>query len=136
MVSSEPRVLATFQSCVSLAGFSREHKNALGGVPLDIATSFIRHTYRDLKNDPRAPALISEVCSRSAASEFPLAEWLLQIIRVYEWLARQNRRANVTDVLEYITCAFEGSSLQPGHSLDWYLDQYGFERCSTLSPLE
>lgn len=121
--------LGVFSTIVSTAGFSPEQRAALESVPLVIASDFVRFTYRELKNNPLAHKLIVDICGRSSASEFPLSEWLSQVVRMYSWLEERNSSAKFCDVLEYISCAFDGSSLQPGHNLDWYLAEYGFERC-------
>jgi hypothetical protein len=133
MASAESRVLDTFSSIFSLAGFSSSELEALAAVPSDVAETFVRATYRDLKNNPLAGGLIQGVCARSLLSEFSLTEWFRQLNRMYAWLHERQSTAKFGDVLEYVGCAFEGSALQPGHSLDWYLTQYGFERCSPLA---
>ena len=133
MASSEPRVLETFQTLCSLSSVSLDHQEALATVPAELAASFVRYTYPELKNNPRAPQLLAEICARSIASEFSIAEWVTQVVRAFEWLEKRKSRAALSDIVEYVSCAFEGSDLQPGHNLDWYLDTFGFARCSPLS---
>jgi hypothetical protein len=133
MAGAESRVLGTFSSIFSLAGFSSAELEALSSVPVDVAEAFVRATYRDLKNNPLAGGLLQGVCARSLSSEFSPAEWFRQLIRMYEWLHERHSTAKFGDVLEYVGCAFEGSALQPGHNLDWYLSQYGFERCTPVA---
>lgn len=119
-------------SLVSLHLLSEQHRSALASLPRDSEAAFIRSLYREWKNNPRAVSHLSELCSRALSCEFSLTEWVEQIVRMYTWLADRNSTAQFSDVLEYVSCAFEGSSLQPGHNLDWYLSHYGFERCSPL----
>lgn len=133
MAGTEPRVLENFSSLFSLAGFSSAELAALSTVSAEVAEAFVRVTYRDLKNNPLAPGLVQEVCARSLSSEFSLTEWFRQLVRMYSWLHERRSTAKFIDVLEYVGCAFEGSALQPGHNLEWYLTQYGFERSSPLS---
>lgn len=132
MASSKPRVLETFQSLCSLSSLSAEHQHALLTVPFELASSFVRHAYRELKNDPRAPQLLADICARSIASEYSVEEWVRQIVRAFDWLERNQKRAALGDIVEYVSCAFEGSDLQPGHNLDWYLETFGFSRCSPI----
>jgi hypothetical protein len=126
--------LESLSSVLSLAALSQKEIEALSAVPIEVADSFVRATYRDLKNNPLALGFIQELCARSTSSEFSLAEWLRQLVRMYSWLHEHESTAKFGDVLEYVGCAFEGSSLQPGHNLDWYLTNYGFERRTPLSP--
>lgn len=124
--------LDRFSSLFSLASFSQAELDALSSVPLEVADAFVRVTYRDLKNNPFAVAALQELCARSLLSEFSLTEWLRQLVRMYSWLYERRSTAKFGDVLDYVGCAFEGSGLQPGHNLDWYLTNYGFERCAPL----
>ena len=133
MACSEPRVLEIFQSLCSLSAVSEAHQDALMTVPSDRATSFVRYAYPELKNNPRAPQLLSDICARSIASEYGIGEWITQLVRAFEWLERKQSRAALSDIVEYVSCAFEGSGLQPGHNLDWYLETYGFARCQTIA---
>lgn len=133
MAGSESRVLEIFQSLCPLAAVAVEHQEALNTVPREIAASFVRYSYRELKNNPRAPQLLSDICARSISSEYSIAEWMTQLVRAFAWLERQEKRAALSDIVEYVSCAFEGSDLQPGHNLDWYLDTFGFARCQPIA---
>ena len=96
------------------------------------SAAFARVLYREWKNNPTAIAQLADLCNRALASEFSLDEWFEQVVRMYDWLRERGSTALFSDVIEYVSCAFEGSSLQPGHNLDWYLTNFGFERCSPL----
>ncbi len=96
------------------------------------STAVARVLYREWKNNPTATRQLTDLCNRALASEFSLDEWFEQVLRMYEWLRERGSTALFSDVLEYVSCAFEGSSLQPGHNLDWYLTNFGFERCLPL----
>jgi hypothetical protein len=133
MAGAESRVLEIFASLSSLGGLSHEELSVLSTVSPEVAEAFVRATFRDLKNNPLAPGLVQEVCARSISSEFSLTEWFRQVVRMYSWLHERRSTARFSDVLEYVSCAFEGSSLQPGHNLDWYLTHYGFERSAPLA---
>jgi hypothetical protein len=133
MAGTESGVLKTFESLVSLAGLPDDHREMLAAVPSQLAAQFARVTFRDLKNNPHGSIRLSEICERSAKSEFPLSEWITQIVKVYTWLEERRHYARLGDVVEYASCAFEGSALQPGHNLDWYLSNFGFQRCMPLS---
>ena len=125
--------LDRFSSLFSLAAFSKAELDGLSAVPIEVADAFVRVTYRDLKNNPLAVGFLQGVCTRSLSSEFSLTEWLRQRVRMYSRLEERRSTAKFGDVLEYVGCAFEGSALQPGHNLDWYLAQYGFDRCAPVA---
>ncbi len=92
------------------------------------AARLARYLYRELKNAPHASAALRGFVSRVQSSALTPQEWASQILSVYEWLEKRSLSARFEDVVEYISCAIEGSSLQPGHSMEWYLEQYGFEK--------
>jgi hypothetical protein len=117
---------------VSLNALPESHRVALACLPPEVEQALVRALYREWKNNPMAAAHLVELCSRSFASEFSLTEWVEQVVRMYEWLHERRSTAPFSDVLEYVSCAFEASTLQPGHNLDWYLNNYGFERAISL----
>lgn len=125
--------LETFANVLPVHRLSEGHQEALSAVPPEIASAFVRVLYREWKNNPFATTQLSEICARGLSSEFSLTEWIEQVVRMYGWLHERRSTAPFSDVLEYVSCAFEGSSLQPGHNLDWYLSNYGFERATPLS---
>jgi hypothetical protein len=118
---------------VSLNALSERHRAAVSKLSPEISAAVARALYREWKNNPAASSHLSDVCSRALASEFSLEEWLEQVTRMYDWVRARGSTAQFSDVIEYVSCAFEGSALQPGHNLDWYLANFGFERCSPLS---
>jgi hypothetical protein len=118
---------------VPLNALSENHRAAVTKLSPERSAAIVRVLYPEWKNNPASVSHLSAVCERAVASEFSLEEWFEQITRMYDWLRERGRTARFADVLEYVSCAFEGSSLQPGHNLDWYLSNFGFERCSPLS---
>jgi len=143
VAGTEPRILGSFDShmnnplhglsaLVPVHSLSEQHLCALRGLPEHVERALIRALYREWKNNPLAASHLSELCSRGLSSEFSLTQWAEQIVRMYDWLRQQDSTALFSDVLEYVSCAFEGSALQPGHNLDWYLTNYGFERSTRL----
>jgi len=125
--------LETFANVLPVQRLSDRHQEALSSVPPEVASAFVRALYREWKNNPFAATQLSELCTRGLSSEFPLSEWIEQVVRMYRWLSERHSTAEFSDVLEYVSCAFEGSSFQPGYNLDWYLTNYGFERATPLS---
>jgi hypothetical protein len=124
--------LDALSTLVSLHALPEPHRSALACLPPELEQAFVRALYREWKNNPLAAPHLVELCSRSFASEFSLTEWVEQVVRMYEWLHERRSTAPFSDVLEYVSCAFEASTLQPGHNLDWYLNNYGFERATSL----
>jgi hypothetical protein len=117
---------------VPISGLSERHREAVFMLAPDRSAAVARALYRQWKNNPAAPSHLSDLCSRALASEFSLDEWCDQVVRMYAWLEERGSTALFPDVLEYVSCAFDGSCLQLGHNLDWYLTNFGFERCSPL----
>ena len=118
---------------VPLHALSEQHRAVVSALSPERSAAIARSLYREWKNNPAAPIHLSEVCARALASEFSLEEWLEQVTRMYEWLRARESTAHFSDVIEYVSCAFEGSALQPGHNLDWYLTNFGFARCLPLA---
>ena len=125
--------LDVFATVVPAGRFPEQDVVALSAVPVEVASSFVRATYRELKNNPLSSDWLRDLCERGVGSEFPLSEWLQQVSRMYAWLDQRGETARLPDVVEYVSCAFEGSSHQPGHNLDWYLSNYGFERATRVA---
>jgi len=132
MACAESRVLELIEAAVPLSSVPRSAHEALAAIPAEAASSFVRFAYRDLKNNPLAAPLLAEICERSFRSEYPLSEWFAQINHVYEWLAERGSRGKLCDVVEYVSCAFEGTGNQPGTTVDWYLTNFGFARSAPL----
>ena len=117
---------------VPIGPLSEECRSAVVSLQPETSAALARVLYREWKNNPAAPSLLSGLCNRALSSEFSLDEWCAQILRMYDWLKERGNTAQFCDIVEYVSCAFEGSCLQPGHNLDWYLETFGFERCSPL----
>jgi len=124
--------LDLISSVCTLANLDDNGRAALESVPSETLAAFVRHIYRELKNHPQADLWLQELVRYAGSSEFSLTQWLEQIVCAYRWLEQQHRTARFFDVVEYVGCAIEGSDLQPGHDLTWYLDQYGFEKAVEL----
>jgi hypothetical protein len=122
------------ESVFSLANLDENGVAALESVPSETVAGFVRSVYRELKNHPQADLWLQELVRYAGSSEFSLSHWLDQICCAYRWLEKQRRTARFFDVVEYVACAIEGSDLQPGHDLTWYLDHYGFEKAEELQP--
>lgn len=134
MARAESRVLDLLGSAIPLSSVPVGAQSALAVLPDELAASFVRFAYRDLKNNPLAAAVLADIYERSLKSEFPISEWLVQINRVYGWLADRGSRGKLPDIVEYVSCAFEGTASQPGTTVDWFLSNFGFARCSPLEP--
>ncbi len=128
MACSEPRILALFSALTPLSSLSESERTHLEALPLPVAQSFVRHAFREIKNNPRGIFVLTEAIRYSSESELSAGEWFGQVNRVYEWLSSRGEWAPLTDILQYISCALEGSSLQCGHDLEWYLSAHGFSR--------
>lgn len=118
--------LATFASIFSLTNVSDEQRAALAAVKPELATAFVRAIYREVKNNPHSETLLLTLLRRAEESGLPLTDWISDALVVYKWLEHRDQTASFSDTLEYISCALEGSALQMGHSLEWYLECHGF----------
>jgi hypothetical protein len=106
----------------------QETRAMLSRIDPETAGALVRSVYREFKNSPLSAAGIAKFTASVTFSAGTPQAFVLQIIEVYEWLEQHNASARFEDVVEYVNCALEGSSLQPGHSVQWYLAQYGFEK--------
>jgi hypothetical protein len=125
MASSEPRIL---ESLLASGSLEPAVMRAYDSLPPQLTVDFVRAVYRELKNNPLAGPLLSDICDRASRSDSPLSAWIGELVCAFQWLGDRGRTAKVGDVLEYISCALEGSSRQSGHNVEWYLNNYGFER--------
>jgi hypothetical protein len=116
-------ILATL---FSLAHLSASDRDAWSKVSESDAQIFVRYAYRECKNSPVAASVLLELVKRAKSSDLSLAFWVSEIVSVYRWLEEQSLQAKLGDIIEYVSCACEGSSLQSGHNINWYLDNYGF----------
>lgn len=131
-MTSACEILEPFFSCAQL---SVEEQRAIDSLSVGDASRLVRFLYRESKVSPDGRAWLSKFVDFARTSDCSVVEWIADVLAVYEWLEGRNAQARVADVLEYISCAREGSSSQPGHSIAWYLDSYGFAReVPTQSP--
>lgn len=128
MARAESRVLAIVESVVPLAALADSERMVLAHVSDDQARNFVRAVYHEFKNNPLASAHLRALIERASASEYSLGEWIEQLVVAYRWLDERARRARFVDIVDYISCAMDGSMRQAGHDVAWYLEQYGFER--------
>lgn len=124
--------LSIFTSAVSLVNFSAEQRAALASVKPELAAEFVRCVYREIKNNPHAEVTLKDLLTRAEQSGLSVGEWMSDSVLVYQWLARHNQTAKLADTLEYVSCALEGSALQMGHSIEWYLECHGFANAEPL----
>ena len=110
-------------------------QNALAALPGLLMQEFVRCVYRELKNNPASSDIVSNLCERALTSDAPLSSWMEEIVKTCRWLSGERRSARLVDIIDYVSCAVEGSSLQNGHSVEWYLSNYGFERSVPLMPI-
>lgn len=112
----------------SVATLSDSQRAAYMQVSQADAQALVRYAYRECKSSPASATALHELAQRAETSDAPVAQWVSQIVAVYRWMEAQRLQAPFREVVEYVSCACEGSGLQSGHSIEWYLDQYGFER--------
>lgn len=137
MVSAEYRVLVgrisvteslhVLASLFSLTQLSEAHLRACAELALTDTQALVRYAYRECKHSPQGSAVLAELACRAEQSGVSLAQWITEILIVYSWLENRQKRAPVREIIEYIACAQEGSGFQIGHSIEWYLEHYGFE---------
>jgi hypothetical protein len=101
---------------------------ALDVISVQDASALVRYLFRECKGSPLARQVLPDLCKVAEFSDRPLVDWVREIVQVFSWLEGQGSSARFRDVLEYVSCAYEGSSSQEGHSIQWYLEQYGFEK--------
>ena len=124
--------LSIFSSAFSLANVSQDRRAALASVKPELASDFIRCIYREVKNNPHAEVMLLQLLARAEESGLSIGEWMSDSVLVYQWLARHNQTAKLADTLEYVSCALEGSALQVGHSVEWYLECHGFANATPI----
>jgi hypothetical protein len=132
MVGSESRVLDILSTVVPQNALTPTAQRAFSTISEALATDFVRAVYRELKNNPTAGDTLFALVESAHVSDAPLASWISEIVTTSKWLEERGRRAKLADMIDYVSCAVEGSSLQQGHSVEWYLSNYGFERSEPL----
>jgi len=120
----------TLTTLLPVAELTSAQVEMLGAIAEGDASALVRHLFRECKNAPHARTILPELFNVAESSDRSLAQWVSEIVQVYSWLQEQNSSARFKDILEYVSCAYEGSSHQDGHSILWYLEQYGFEKRS------
>ncbi len=103
-------------------------RTMLSRIEPDTAGHLVRHLYREYKNSPHSAAAVMKFAASVSFNAGTPQNFVSQILEVYGWLDQRKAVARFEDVVEYVNCALEGSSLQLGHSLEWYLEQHGFEK--------
>jgi hypothetical protein len=121
-------VLATIFSLAHLTG---EQLQVCKGLAVVDVEALVRYAYRECKSSPHGAALLTDLIGRAEQSGVSLAQWVAEILLVYRWLEKNDKQASLSAIIEYVSCAQEGSDLQVGHSVEWYLDNYGFESACT-----
>lgn len=109
--------LDIFAAVCVVTELSHEERVTIEQIPPDQATALLRCVYRECKGSPHARNLLKEICSTARSSGVTVSEYARDMIRVYEWLESRHEKAASMDILEYIRCAREGSSLQMGHDI-------------------
>jgi hypothetical protein len=132
MVSSESRVLDILAAVIPPNSLPADAQRAYQTIPEHLAADFVRSIYPELKNNPAAVGVLVMLADRALASDAPLTAWIEQLVTASRWLEERRKRAKLADMIEYVSCAVEGSALQQGHSVEWYLSNYGFERSESL----
>jgi hypothetical protein len=117
-------ILATL---FSLAKLTESQRAAYAEVSGADAQALVRYAYRECKSSPAGATALFELAQRVEVSDVPLSQWISQIISVYRWMEVRDVQAPFREIVDYVSCACEGSGLQAGHSVEWYLEQYGFE---------
>jgi hypothetical protein len=125
---SVTRPLDMLADIVSIQALSQDQQSVLNQLGPSDATRLVRYLYPEFKNNPLSAEYLARFAEKMRNSALSVSDWSGQIIAVYEWLAAYKKRARFNDVVEYISCALEGSSLQMGHDIQWYLDHYGFAK--------
>jgi hypothetical protein len=129
-MNSSSEILSTV---FSLAMLSASERASIDALDSELARSFVRSVYRDVKNSPLARTALADLLRRAEKSELPLDMWIKDITRVCAWLETQASKASFADIVDYVGCAIEGSDLQTGHSIEWYLEHHGFARCEKIA---
>ncbi len=121
------RSLDVLSTLFSLTQLSCAHQSVCAELPVADAEALVRYAYRECKNSPQGAAALGDLVHRAEQSGVPLSQWIAEIVAVYRWLESRQLRAALREIVEYVSCAQEGSGSNAGHNIEWYLDQYGFE---------
>lgn len=94
---------------------------------------FAREFFRFFKQDPRQRSAFQVLLNEVDESEFSMQQWTDAIMKMYDWLEREQKEALFTDVLGYINCCSQSANQQlSGKKLSdlvvEFLEEFGFER--------
>ena len=120
--------LDTLATVFSLAALSESQRAAFSQVDIADAEAFVRAAYRECKGTPVGATVLERIAVEAERSDMSVPQWVAQAVTVYRWMEQRQLKAPIIDIIDYIGCACEGSALSAGHSIEWYLEQYGFER--------
>jgi hypothetical protein len=107
---------------------SDKQRGVLNQLSVSDAQELVRAVYSEVKSDPGVRYLINTLVSRCEFGAYSISEWVAEVLKVYSWIKDRGESAKFSDIIDYVGCALEGSSLQMGHDIRWYLSEYGFER--------
>jgi len=125
--------LEVLSTLFSLTQLSSAHLQAFSETAVVDVEAFVRYTYWECKHSPQKSVVLGDIIQRAEQSGVSLSQWISEIVAVYRWLEAHQQRARLRDIIEYVSCAQEGSALQVGHSIQWYLEHYGFESAQQCS---
>ena len=120
--------LDTLATAFSLAALGESQRTAFSQVDVADAEALVRAAYRECKGTPVGATVLERIVQEAERSDMSVSQWVAQIVTVYRWMEQRQLKAPIIDIIDYIGCACEGSALSAGHSIEWYLEQYGFER--------
>ena len=115
-------------SLFPLVNLGSEELKVIDQISETDATLFVRSLYRECKSSPESAGVLAKLVALARQSDVDINVWVSDVNAVYRWFEQRAVTARALDVLEYISCAREGSSSQSGYSIEWYLDNYGFEK--------
>jgi len=97
-------------------------------IPQEDAQALVRYLYRECRSSPVAREVLPSLFAAVERSDKTISAWIREILDVFVWLEENHSTGRFLDILEYVSCAQEGSSGLQGHSIRWYLDNYGFHK--------
>jgi hypothetical protein len=112
----------------SLARLDLRQRSAFVEISPDLITSFARYAYKECRGTPVGSVALCDLFERVESSDLSLSEWVTQIVGVYQWLEQNNLYAALSDIVQYVSCACHGAESQSRYNVDWYLENFGFER--------
>jgi hypothetical protein len=128
--------LEVLSTLFSLAQLSSAHIRACSEIAVADVEALVRYAYRECKHSTQGSVVLGDIVRRAEQSGVSLSQWISEIVAVYRWLEVRQMRAPLREIIEYVSCAQEGSDLQVGHSIEWYLEHYGFESAQQCPDLK